>query len=107
LKKKSFLIFIAISFLVISILKIVHWKMFWNNNKVIRQKDYFKFIELYRNEVAKYIPKFKQFPLMLEVVSLILLSIAGVILISQKNKLLKFLAIISFILAYWNLFSLM
>ncbi len=107
MKKNFILLAIAFFFFLLSIFKIIHWNLFWSNNEELRKRDYFKFIEKYRDEVANYIPQIKQFPLMLEVVSLLILCFAGVIFLRQKNIFFKILAITAFILAFWNLFSLM
>lgn len=107
MKKNFILLLIAFFFFFLSIFKIIHWNLFWSNNEEVRKKDYFKFIEMYRDEVAKYIPQYKRFPHMLEVLSIIILCIAGIIFLRQKHITFKFLAVVAFILAFWNLFSLM
>lgn len=107
MKKNLILLVIAFFFFLLSIFKIIHWNLFWSNNEVLRKRDYFRFIESYRDEVADYMPQIKRFPHMLEVMSMLILCFAGIIFLKQRNIFYKILAITAFVLAFWNLFSLM
>jgi hypothetical protein len=107
MKKSRLLIGLAFILYILGVLKIIHWNWYWNNNNEQRQQNYFKFIENYRESISKYIPAYKEYPYMLEIISVFIFCIAGYIFIKQKTLFFKILAISSFLLAFWNLFSLM
>jgi hypothetical protein len=107
MKKNVISILLAFLLYIVGVMKIIHWNAFWSNNEELRKRDYFRFIDKYREEIASYIPQYKQFPHMLEVLSIVLFCISGFISFSQKSTVLKVFGITAFLLAFWNLFSLM
>jgi hypothetical protein len=88
--------------------KIVDWFIFWGENKelALRNRNIF---------IAKYVERFPDFfkPLfdtnfLLDaLLSIIMFVIAGTIFLKEKKVVYSILAIVSFIFAFLNLFSLM
>ncbi|TAE13350.1 MAG: hypothetical protein EAZ47_05305 [Bacteroidetes bacterium] len=108
MKKINLLLVIGFTCYFIGIVKIVHWQIFWSKNEIIRSKDYFTFIKTYRNDVSTILPNYHNNPLLLEIVCVILFSIAGMIFLRRREKIgYKVLAVSAFIFAFWHLFGLM
>lgn len=107
MQKKILLVTVAFILYIAGVLRIVHWLIYWEEHEAVRQKNYFEFIAGYREKISTYIPGSKNFTQFPELISIVFFSVSGYIFLKQKTLLFRILAISAFILAFWNLFSLM
>ncbi len=104
----KFKILIAFIFFILGIAKIIDWFIFCDQNRELKNTNYLIFIAKYDNKFPSWLrPLFNTRPELATVISVVLLSIAGIIFLKNKKVVYKVLAITSFVLAFWNLFSLM
>ena len=99
---------LAFTFYFLGLLKIVDWFLFCNTDNNFRTLKYnelkIKYISRFP-DVMK--PLFDSKPEIAAIISFFILSIAGYIFIKMKSKLYTGLGISAFLLAVWNLFSIM
>ena len=106
---KTKLIF-AILLLLIGISDIIYWFTYWNLNEKIALIDFTKFKKNYISTFPSFIrPLYETNPPISTVLLFIMFIISGIILLKfyKENILFKILSIIAFVLAFWELFSLM
>ncbi len=98
----------AFIFFVLGVIRIIDWIIFWETNTEIRNNSYQIFISKYHERFPEYIkPLFNRSPEPAAIISVIILTTAGIIFFIEKNIVFKILAIICFATAFLNLFSLM
>lgn len=99
---------VAFIFFALGIAKIIDWFIFCN------QDNNFKTLNL-ENLKIKYVARFPEFikplftskPELAAVISIIILTIAGLIFLGIKKRSYLIIAISAFFFAFWNLFSIM
>jgi len=96
---------LAFFFLFIGISSIVDWFIFSSKNDELKRTNYKIFIDKY---IGRF-PSFLQplFPRAIAGIFAVLLLISAIIFISTKKKGYSVVGVISFLLAFWYLFSLM
>lgn len=99
---------LAFVFFALGTTKIIDWFIFWEQNRklALKNRNIFitKYIERFPDPLKSLFTSKFLFDTFL---SILLFSVAGLIFLKEKKGLYTALAIISFILAFWNLFSLM
>ncbi|SRR5260221_9484445 len=88
--------------------KIVDWFIFWGKNKELALRNRSIFIAKYVERFPNFFkPLFDTNFLLDALLSIIMFVIAGVIFLKEKKVVYTIFAIVSFIFAFLNLFSLM
>lgn len=105
---KRLKVYISLLFIAIGVARIIDWFVFWENNKQLAVSNFAALKVKYVARVpASTQPLFAGYPEPATVISIALFLVSGSILIREKGLLLRILAVLSFVLAFWNLFSLM
>jgi hypothetical protein len=99
---------VAFIFLALGVAKIVDWFIFCNQDNNFKTLNFealkLKYVSRFP-EIIK--PLFTSKPEMAAVLSMVILTISGLIFLRIKKKGYLVIAILSFFLAFWNLFSIM
>lgn len=87
---------------------LVDWIIFWEQNKELALKNRKVFIDKYVGRFPDFLERLftARFPWD-PVLLMVLFSIAGLIFVKQKRRAYMVLGIVSFLFAFWNLFTLM
>ena len=101
-------IVLAITFYLLGLLKIVDWFIFCNTDNNFKTLKYselkIKYISRFPNVIK---PLFDSKPELAAIICFFILSIAGYIFMKMKSKFYIALGISAFLLAVWNLLSIM
>jgi hypothetical protein len=84
---------------------VVYWLIFWFNNESLAKIYHKDFINKYISSFPYFLQPF--FPVYATLICFLLFILSGSIFIKQRKRPYQILAIFSFILSAWMLFSLM
>lgn len=99
---------LAYAFLLLGILKIIDWFIFCNTNNNFKTLKYSELKTKYISRFPGVIkPLFNSKPELAAIISVLILSIAGYIFIKMNSKFYMALGTLAFLLAVWNLVSIM
>jgi hypothetical protein len=101
-KNNKFLIGLAFLFLIVASLQIIDWMVFCNRNRSV--KDFTDLMQVYKTRFPSWYGSHLRFA---TGVWAVFLYVAGFVFIRQQKKFYTILAVLCFILGFWNLFSLM
>ncbi len=97
---------VAFIFFLVGMVNLVDWILFSvrDENKSMNWED---FKLKYLNRLPAFLQPFYERPILSTSIFIVLFSIAGLIFIKEDRKIFKALGIVSFVLGFWELFSLM
>lgn len=92
----------------IGLLDLFYWIYYWNSNEQMAMSNFKQFQLNYFESLPNIIrPLYQTKPQLSAIILCLFFSTAGVIFFKTKSKVLKVLAITAFILAFFELFSIM
>ena len=99
---------VGLLFYSIGLLDLFYWIYYWNSNEQMAISNFKKFQLNYFESLPSFIrPLYQTKPQLSAIILGLFFSISGIIFFKSKNKVLKLLAITAFILALFELFSMM
>lgn len=108
MKKKIILLTLSSILFLLGVVKIIDWFVFCSQNRELKKNSYSLFISKYETKFPNWLqPFFNTRPDLAAIISVIFFIIAGAIFVNEKQMIFTIVGVISFILAFWNLFSLM
>lgn len=88
--------------------KIIDWFVFCEKNRQLKSENYEAFKIRYVAHFPDWLkPLFNSRPEIAATISVALFVIAGFLFLKAESMFFRVLAIVSFLLAFWNLFSIM
>lgn len=101
-------VILAVLIYLLSVLHILDWIYFWNQNKALAAQDHAAFKLKYFHHFPEFLQPMLTISSRLEgFVLMILLVISGIILTREKNLLIRIIGINAFVFSAWYLFGLM
>ena len=101
-------VYIAFVLLIIGLLNILDWYIFWHENSILASQNFYdlklKYVERFPDWFR---PMIELNPQPLAILLAIVLTLAGVIFILEKKIIYIVLGVLSFLIVFQNLFSIM
>lgn len=101
---------LAILLMLIGISDIIYWFVYWNLNEKLALSNFNEFKVNYINSLPSFIkPLYETKPPLSTILILVVFVLSGFLFwkSSKSGKVFRVAAIVAFILAFWELFSLM
>lgn len=87
---------------------IINWIVYSENNSILAKSNYSQFKENFIAHFPRFLqPLYKGYPAPASLILIVFFVTAGILFLGEKKLFYKIMAILSFVLGFWNLFSLM
>lgn len=87
---------------------LINWIVYSENNSILAESNYSQFKENFIANFPGYLqPLYKGYPAPVSLILIVFFVTAGIIFLREKKLFYRIMAILSFVLGFWNLFSLM